>query len=51
MEELLAASTRDMWNDRLYGSSGEIVAVALSQASNMGGQPYMKSGGMVVLSN
>ena len=40
LDELLAAATRDMWNNLLYGSSGEIVAVALSQVGNVGGQPY-----------
>ena len=40
LDELLAAATRDMWNTLLYGSSGEIVAVALSQVGNVGGQPY-----------
>ena len=40
LDELLAAGIRDMWNTILYGSSGEIVAVALSQVGNVGGQPY-----------
>ncbi|NDO38970.1 CHAP domain-containing protein [Anaerotruncus colihominis] len=40
LDELLAAATRDMWHNLLYGSSGEIVAVALSQVGNVGGQPY-----------
>ena len=40
LDELLAAATRDMWNNLLYSSSGEIVAVALSQVGNVGGQPY-----------
>ncbi len=40
LDELLAATTHDMWNTLLYGSSGEIVAVALSQVGNVGGQPY-----------
>ena len=40
LDELLTAATRDMWNTLLYGSSGEIVAVALSQVGNVGGQPY-----------
>ncbi|WP_243152392.1 CHAP domain-containing protein [Pseudoflavonifractor sp. 524-17] len=40
LDELLTAATRDMWNNLLYGSSGEIVAVALSQVGNVGGQPY-----------
>lgn len=40
LDELLTAANREMWNDLLYGSSGEIVAVALSQVGNVGGQPY-----------
>ncbi|NCB62839.1 MAG: CHAP domain-containing protein, partial [Clostridia bacterium] len=40
LDELLAAGNREMWNNLLYGSSGEIVAVALSQVGNVGGQPY-----------
>ncbi len=40
LDELLTAANREMWNSLLYGSSGEIVAVALSQAGNVGGQPY-----------
>lgn len=40
LDELLTVATRDMWNTLLYGSSGEIVAVALSQVGNVGGQPY-----------
>ncbi len=40
LDELLTEATRDMWNTLLYGSSGEIVAVALSQVGNVGGQPY-----------
>ena len=40
LDELLATGSRDMWNNLLYGSSGEIVAVALSQVGNVGGQPY-----------
>ena len=40
LDELLTEATRDMWNNLLYGSSGEIVAVALSQVGNVGGQPY-----------
>ncbi len=40
LDELLAAVNREMWNSLLYGSSGEIVAVALSQVGNVGGQPY-----------
>ena len=40
LDELLAAANREMWNTLLYGSSGEIVAVALSQVGNVGGQPY-----------
>ena len=40
MDSLLTAESRDLWNQLLYGSSGEIVAVALSQVGNVGGQPY-----------
>ena len=40
LDELLTAANREMWNDLLYGSSGEIVSVALSQVGNVGGQPY-----------
>ena len=31
LDELLTAANREMWNTLLYGPSGEIVAVALSQ--------------------
>ena len=40
LDSLLTAESRDLWNQLLYGSSGEIVAVALSQVGNVGGQPY-----------
>ena len=43
LEELLSDEYRELWNAVLYGigtSSGEIVAVALSQVGNIGGQPY-----------
>ena len=40
LDDLLTAANREMWNNLLYGSSGEIVAVALSQVGNVGGQPY-----------
>jgi len=40
LDELLSSENLDMWNGLLYGSSGEIVAVALSQVGNVGGQPY-----------
>ena len=40
LDELLTMANREMWNSLLYGSSGEIVAVALSQVGNVGGQPY-----------
>ena len=40
LDELLTAANRELWNNLLYGSSGEIVAVALSQVGNVGGQPY-----------
>lgn len=39
LDELLTAANHE-WNNLLYGSSGEIVAVALSQVGNVGGQPY-----------
>ena len=40
LDELLTPENRDMWNSLLYGSSGQIVTVALSQIGNVGGQPY-----------
>ncbi len=40
LDELLTPENRDMWNNLLYGSSGQIVTVALSQIGNVGGQPY-----------
>ena len=40
LDELLTEEARDLWNNLLYGSSGEIVVVALSQVGNVGGQPY-----------
>ena len=43
LAELLSDEYRDLWNAVLYGGgsgSGEIVAVALSQVGNIGGQPY-----------
>lgn len=43
LEELLSEEYRELWNAVLYGigtGSGEIVAVALSQVGNVGGQPY-----------
>ena len=43
LAELLSDEYRDLWNAVLYGigtGSGEIVAVALSQVGNVGGQPY-----------
>ncbi len=40
LDRLLAAANQEMWNTLLYGSGGEIVAVALSQVGNAGGQPY-----------
>ena len=40
LDSLLTPESRDLWNNLLYGSSGEIVAVALSQVGNVGGQPY-----------
>ena len=39
--ELLSDEYRELWNAVLYGTgSSEIVAVALSQVGNVGGQPY-----------
>ena len=43
LAELLSDDYQDLWNAVLYGTgtgSGEIVAVALSQVGNVGGQPY-----------
>ena len=43
LTELLSDEYRELWNAVLYGigtGSGEIVAVALSQVGNVGGQPY-----------
>lgn len=43
LAELLSDECRELWNTVLYGigtGSGEIVAVALSQVGNVGGQPY-----------
>ena len=43
LAELLADENRSMWSAVLYGiytEDGEIVAVALSQVGNVGGQPY-----------
>ena len=43
LAELLSDEYRELWNSVLYGigtGSGEIVAVALSQVGNVGGQPY-----------
>ena len=43
LAELLSDKYRELWNAVLYGissGSGEIVAVALSQVGNVGGQPY-----------
>ena len=40
LDELLTAANREMWSNLLYGSSGEIVAVALAQVGNAGGRPY-----------
>ena len=40
LDELLTAANRELWNNLLYASSGEIVAVALTQVGNVGGQPY-----------
>lgn len=43
LAELLSEEYRDLWSAVLYGigtGSGEIVAVALSQVGNVGGQPY-----------
>lgn len=43
LAELLADENRSMWSAALYGigtGDGEIVAVALSQIGNVGGEPY-----------
>ena len=43
LTELFSDEYRELWNAVLYGigtGSGEIVAVALSQVGNVGGQPY-----------
>jgi len=43
LAELLADENGDLWSKVLYGigmGDGEIVAVALSQIGNVGGQPY-----------
>ena len=43
LAELLSDEYQELWNAILYGvgtGSGEIVAVALSQVGNVGGQPY-----------
>lgn len=43
LAELLSGEYRELWNSAFYGigtGSGEIVAVALSQVGNVGGQPY-----------
>lgn len=43
LAELLCDEYQDLWNAVLYGigtGSGEIVAVALSQVGNVGGEPY-----------
>ncbi|NCE66192.1 CHAP domain-containing protein [Pseudoflavonifractor sp. 524-17] len=40
LDALLDGENRAMWQELLYSSSGEIVAVALSQVGNVGGQPY-----------
>lgn len=43
LDELLSDENNSLWSSVLYGTSGEdnqIVAVALSQAGNVGGRPY-----------
>jgi len=43
LAELLSDENQSLWNSALYGigtGDGEIVAVALSQVGNIGGQPY-----------
>jgi hypothetical protein len=43
LHELLADENNSLWNDVLYGittGDGDIVAVALSQIGNIGGEPY-----------
>ena len=39
LDMLLATDSHTLWSSLLYGSSDEIVAVALSQVGNVGGQP------------
>ncbi len=40
LDELLTPESLALWSDLLYGASGGIVAVAMSQVGNVGGQPY-----------
>ena len=43
LAELLSDENQSLWSSALYGigtGDGEIVAVALSQVGNVGGQPY-----------
>lgn len=42
LAELLSEEYRSLWNDAIYGTDGnaDIVAVALSQIGNVGGEPY-----------
>jgi len=40
LDELLTPESLALWSDLLYGASDGIVAVALSQVGNVGGQPY-----------
>ena len=40
LTELLTGEYADLWQTILYGGGGDIVAIALSQVGNVGGQPY-----------
>lgn len=40
LDELLTPESLTLWSDLLYGAGDGIVAVALSQVGNVGGQPY-----------
>jgi len=39
-DDMLTPESLALWSDQLYGASGRIVVVALSQVGNVGGQPY-----------
>lgn len=40
LTDLLTGEYADLWRTVLYGGGGDIVAIALSQVGNVGGQPY-----------